>query len=142
MRNAAGRLKFIKPQEPVLVETPPVSDDWLHEIKYDGFRTQIISRLGWRARLHPHRDHFGPSATGRLSPLPRSSRRNPSSSTARAHGDPVGFDQAGTRHHSVQPTCEGGGAEFFEAAEKMGLEGMVSSRRESSYRSGARTRPG
>jgi ATP-dependent DNA ligase len=32
----------------------------------------------------------------------------------------------------------GGGAEFFEAAEKMGLEGMVSKRRESSYRSGAK----
>ncbi|MES0000074.1 hypothetical protein NKJ90_14875 [Mesorhizobium sp. M0051] len=33
---------------------------------------------------------------------------------------------------------EGGGAEFFEAAEKMGLEGMVSKLRERSYRSGAK----
>ena len=42
MRNAEPRLKFIKPQEPLLVLEPPVSDDWLHEIKYDGFRTQLI----------------------------------------------------------------------------------------------------
>ncbi|MBZ9705406.1 DNA ligase [Mesorhizobium sp. ESP7-2] len=45
MRNAAERLKFIKPQEPILVLEPPLSDDWLHEIKYDGFRTQLI--LDW-----------------------------------------------------------------------------------------------
>ncbi|AZO28499.1 hypothetical protein [Mesorhizobium sp. M1B.F.Ca.ET.045.04.1.1] len=31
--------------EPVQIETPPGSDDWLHEIKYDGFRTQLI--LDW-----------------------------------------------------------------------------------------------
>ena len=33
MRSDRERLKFIKPQEPILVEVPPVSDDWLHEIK-------------------------------------------------------------------------------------------------------------
>ncbi|MDX8469098.1 hypothetical protein RFM26_25705 [Mesorhizobium sp. VK23B] len=54
MRNASERLKFIRPLEPVQVETPPVSDDWLHDIKYDGFRTQLI--LDWAgACLHPHR---------------------------------------------------------------------------------------
>ncbi|WP_027040015.1 RNA ligase family protein [Mesorhizobium ciceri] len=36
------RLKFIKPMEPELVETPPQGDEWLHEIKFDGYRTQII----------------------------------------------------------------------------------------------------
>ncbi|PBB23941.1 MULTISPECIES: ATP-dependent DNA ligase [unclassified Mesorhizobium] len=36
------RLKFIKPMEPELVDTPPQSADWIHEIKYDGYRTQII----------------------------------------------------------------------------------------------------
>ncbi|RUZ78743.1 ATP-dependent DNA ligase [Mesorhizobium sp. M7A.F.Ca.US.006.01.1.1] len=35
-------LKFIKPMEPELVDTPPQGDDWLHEIKFDGYRTQII----------------------------------------------------------------------------------------------------
>ncbi len=36
------RLKFIKPMEPELVDTPPQGDDWLHEIKFDGYRTQAI----------------------------------------------------------------------------------------------------
>ncbi|WP_280178224.1 MULTISPECIES: hypothetical protein [Mesorhizobium] len=45
MPSNPDRLKFIKPQEPRLVLEPPVSDDWLHEIKYDGFRVQII--LDW-----------------------------------------------------------------------------------------------
>ncbi|TIN83073.1 RNA ligase family protein [Mesorhizobium sp.] len=44
MRREAGRdrLRFIPPQLPRLVEEPPVSDDWIHEIKYDGYRTQVI----------------------------------------------------------------------------------------------------
>ncbi|UCI22625.1 hypothetical protein FJ970_32335 (plasmid) [Mesorhizobium sp. B2-1-8] len=48
MRNAEPRLKFIKPQEPMLVLEAPVSDDWLHEIKYDGFR---IKYDGFRTQL-------------------------------------------------------------------------------------------
>jgi ATP-dependent DNA ligase len=36
------RLKFIKPMEPQLVDTPPQGDEWLHEIKFDGYRTQLI----------------------------------------------------------------------------------------------------
>lgn len=35
-------LKFIKPMEPELVDTPPQGDEWLHEIKFDGYRTQVI----------------------------------------------------------------------------------------------------
>ncbi|MER8464160.1 ATP-dependent DNA ligase [Mesorhizobium sp. M1396] len=35
-------LKFINPMEPELVDTPPQGDEWLHEIKFDGYRTQII----------------------------------------------------------------------------------------------------
>ncbi|QND66667.1 ATP-dependent DNA ligase [Mesorhizobium loti] len=36
------RLKFIKPIEPELADTPPQGDEWLHEIKFDGYRTQLI----------------------------------------------------------------------------------------------------
>ncbi|MCQ8872240.1 ATP-dependent DNA ligase [Mesorhizobium sp. LMG17149] len=36
------RLKFIPPMEPELVDTPPEGDNWIHEIKFDGYRTQII----------------------------------------------------------------------------------------------------
>lgn len=36
------RLNFIKPMEPELVDTPPEGDGWIHEIKFDGYRTQLI----------------------------------------------------------------------------------------------------
>ncbi|MDX8438371.1 ATP-dependent DNA ligase [Mesorhizobium australafricanum] len=36
------RLTFIKPMEPELVEQPPNGDGWAHEVKFDGYRTQLI----------------------------------------------------------------------------------------------------
>jgi bifunctional non-homologous end joining protein LigD len=35
-------LAFIEPMKPTLVDSPPAGDDWLHELKYDGFRTELI----------------------------------------------------------------------------------------------------
>ncbi|RUX96132.1 MULTISPECIES: ATP-dependent DNA ligase [unclassified Mesorhizobium] len=36
------RLKFIEPLLPTLVEKPPEGDGWIHEVKFDGYRSQII----------------------------------------------------------------------------------------------------
>ncbi|MER9005876.1 ATP-dependent DNA ligase [Mesorhizobium sp. M0862] len=36
------RLKFIPPLMPTLMEKPPEGDAWIHEIKFDGYRSQII----------------------------------------------------------------------------------------------------
>jgi hypothetical protein len=36
-----GRSAFIPPCIPTLVDKPPVGEAWTHEIKYDGYRTQI-----------------------------------------------------------------------------------------------------
>lgn len=36
------RLKFIQPMEPDLFDAPPAGDDWTHEVKFDGYRTQVI----------------------------------------------------------------------------------------------------
>ncbi|AZO41359.1 ATP-dependent DNA ligase [Mesorhizobium sp. M7D.F.Ca.US.005.01.1.1] len=36
------RLKFIEPLMPTLVEKPPEGDDWIHEVKFDGYRSQLI----------------------------------------------------------------------------------------------------
>jgi ATP-dependent DNA ligase len=55
---------IIPPQLATLVDEPPKGDDWVHEIKYDGYRTQLIlnngevralSRRGadWSAKYHP-----------------------------------------------------------------------------------------
>jgi bifunctional non-homologous end joining protein LigD len=36
------RLKFIPPLMPTLVEKPPEGDGWIHEVKFDGYRSQIV----------------------------------------------------------------------------------------------------
>jgi bifunctional non-homologous end joining protein LigD len=36
------RLKFVEPLLPTLVEKPPEGDDRIHEIKFDGYRSQIV----------------------------------------------------------------------------------------------------
>ncbi len=41
-----GRLEFIPPQLPSLVQKPPEGAEWIHEIKYDGYRTQLIIQDG------------------------------------------------------------------------------------------------
>lgn len=44
--KAPVKLEFIPPQLAKLEERPPLSDEWVHEIKYDGYRTQahIVGR--------------------------------------------------------------------------------------------------
>ncbi|WP_292172272.1 hypothetical protein [Mesorhizobium sp.] len=44
MRKRAGevRLSFVEPLMPTLVEKPPKGDGWLHEVKFDGYRSQIV----------------------------------------------------------------------------------------------------
>jgi bifunctional non-homologous end joining protein LigD len=32
---------FIKPMVPTLARTPPAGDDWIHEVKFDGWRAQV-----------------------------------------------------------------------------------------------------
>lgn len=40
------RLVFVPPMKPKLVKSPPLGDDWIHEIKLDGYRTQVIIEAG------------------------------------------------------------------------------------------------
>ena len=40
------KLKFIAPMMPTLVEKPPEAGEWIHEVKYDGYRTQIMIENG------------------------------------------------------------------------------------------------
>lgn len=43
MRQPGGvHLSFIRPMEPELVEQPPKGDEWSHEVKFDGYRTQVL----------------------------------------------------------------------------------------------------
>lgn len=40
--DSGVQLRFIRPMEPELVEQPPKGGEWSHEVKFDGYRTQII----------------------------------------------------------------------------------------------------
>jgi bifunctional non-homologous end joining protein LigD len=60
MRSAYG-LGFIKPELPTLVPEPLTGEGWIHEIKYDGYRTLIIIDQGRvRAFSRQGRDWTGP----------------------------------------------------------------------------------
>lgn len=45
---------FIDPATPVLVPEPPLGPEWLHEIKWDGYRMQV-QKAGDRVRLFNRR---------------------------------------------------------------------------------------
>lgn len=44
MRKPAGgaRLSFMPPLLPALVDKPPEGEGWIHEVKFDGYRSQIV----------------------------------------------------------------------------------------------------
>ncbi|ESX17285.1 MULTISPECIES: DNA ligase D [unclassified Mesorhizobium] len=56
MTSAIDRLSFIEFQSPTLVEKAPEGGDWLHEIKYDGYRTQLVVE-GGKARAFTRRGY-------------------------------------------------------------------------------------
>jgi len=37
---------YVRPCDPVLRKVPPSGDEWLHEIKWDGYRAQLHVRAG------------------------------------------------------------------------------------------------
>jgi bifunctional non-homologous end joining protein LigD len=183
MGNGKPRLRFIKPMEPAQVLEPPVSDDWIHEIKYDGFRTQLVrdwagvrafSRKGhdWSKRYWPIIDAaerlkaksfiidgevIAPDPDGKPNFHEMHSRMAWNAELlAFVSFDLLHIDGEDLRSRAlverkallwnlVKPAdgiiqysahVDGNGADFFAAVDKMGLEGMVSKRRESPYRGG------
>ncbi|WP_292326026.1 RNA ligase family protein [Mesorhizobium sp.] len=177
------RLRFIKPQEPAQVLEPPVSDDWLHEIKYDGYRTQLIldwagarafSRNGhdWSKRYWPivaaaeklpaksfilDGEMIAPEPDGRPNFQQMHSRMTwnaeqlafVSFDLLHLNGEDLRslplVDRKAKLWNLVKPAdgiiqysahVEGNGAAFFAAVDKMGLEGMVSKRKNAPYHSG------
>ncbi|HET7717368.1 MAG TPA: DNA ligase D [Bauldia sp.] len=59
--------KFVAPQLATLVDAPPEGDEWIHEIKYDGYRV-LAAIGGGEARLYTRR---GLDWTGKFRPLVR-----------------------------------------------------------------------
>ncbi|RWX72599.1 DNA ligase [Mesorhizobium sp. M2A.F.Ca.ET.039.01.1.1] len=169
---------------PVLIEVPPAGDDWLHEIKHDGYRTELIldwagarafSKKGfdWSSKYWPivtaaealpassfilDGEMIAPDATGHsdLQSLRQAMKWN-AERLAFVAFDILHLDGKDLRAlplierkailwDLVKPAqgaiqfvqhVVGGGAEFFQAAEQFDLEGIVSKRPNSAYRSGA-----
>lgn len=183
--RAARRLGFIKPLMPALVDEVPAGNDWIHEIKYDGYRTQLLIQNGharaftrrgfdWTARYQPiarcadqfacrsaiidgeiivqdangrsdfHllRERIGNSTEGfalmafdLLHLDGRDLRDAPLEDRRAALGDLLGEnDPARSVHFSEH--IVGNGPAFFAAVDQLGLEGIVSKKLGSRYRSG------
>jgi bifunctional non-homologous end joining protein LigD len=43
---ASQPLRFVDFELPTLVEKPPEGPGWIHEIKYDGYRTELLIQGG------------------------------------------------------------------------------------------------
>jgi bifunctional non-homologous end joining protein LigD len=179
------RSAFIPPCIPTLVDKPPEGDAWAHEIKYDGYRTQI-HLIGRKAYGYTRNGHDWSTKYGPVLVAARETIR----CDAIVDGEMVVQDETGRSDFKKLATAirwenaslvfyafdllwvdgsdlrklrcderrsrleilvgpprpdipiqfsqsfEGSGAEFFGAVEKMSLEGIVSKRRASIYRSG------
>src|SRR5262245_12923133 len=72
-RSAPTPIGFIRPEIPTLAAGPPSGEGWIHEIKYDGYRTLIVIDRGKVKAFSRHgRDWTGPyrrvvEAVGKLS---------------------------------------------------------------------------
>lgn len=42
LEKAVPHLGFVPTMQPTLVDAAPEGDDWIHEIKYDGYRTELL----------------------------------------------------------------------------------------------------
>jgi bifunctional non-homologous end joining protein LigD len=61
VRSVSLPLGFIKPEIPTLVPDPPTGEGWIHEIKYDGYRTLVVvDEYRVRAFSRQGRDWTGP----------------------------------------------------------------------------------
>jgi DNA ligase D-like protein (predicted ligase) len=178
-------LGFIDPMLPTLVREAPEGDDWLHEIKHDGYRTQLVidgadmrafTRYGfdwtdrYRLVLHAAGELDCSSATidgemivqdeaGRsdFQAFKRAMEREPERLVFMAfdllhlNGTDIRPEPLIDRRRRLQdlvgrhdPGCRiqysehvvGNGAALFAAADNLGLEGIVSKKLSSRYRSG------
>jgi DNA ligase D-like protein (predicted ligase) len=178
-----SRIRFVEFLKPVTAEKPPRGTDWIHEIKHDGYRTQLLVEDGRAAAYsksgHDWTDRYphiakaaaklgcvtaiidgevvinNENGVSDFSRLPGAIRREPQNLLFMAF-DLLHLDGTDLRR---EPLIErkkllkkllgrrkgpiryvdhlvADGASFFAACENLGLEGMVSKRPDSIYKSG------
>lgn len=177
-------LRFIEPAQPTLADRPPPGTEWLHEVKFDGYRTQLAIGAG-SARAYSRR---GIDWTSRYPQIVAAAAALPCAS-AILDGEVILPNGAGGDFHRLASTIkrhperlvfvafdllhlnggdlafrpveerrgmlaallqdappaitlsqaiEGDGEKAFDLAERLNLEGIISKRKGSPYRSGAK----
>src|SRR6516225_6083906 len=119
---------FIAPCLPTDASQPPSGEQWLHEIKHDGFRV-IASKDGNRVRLY---SRLGNDLTYRFRLISEALARLQVRKATLA--SVIGRAGSGLRFNEHMEETDG--LLVFQHACKLGLEGIVSKRRDSRYRSG------
>ena len=184
VRTPLSKPSFVAPMLPSLVLDAPAGDDWIHEIKFDGYRT-LLAVNGGQARAFTRNgydwsDRYGPIVEAAAKLRCRSAIIDGEVISPGADGASdfhgvmpaisrggrglvfVAFDllflddkdlrtvpleerrralrklmpRSPKSHLQFSEEIAGDGAEVFAAADRMGLEGIVSKRRDSRYRSG------
>src|SRR5262249_14754866 len=130
---AVSEFRFIPPCSPIRAKEVPAGDDWLHEVKFDGYRVQV-HKVGSRVIIYSRNGHDFterfPSIAQLLHELP--------AKAAVVDGEVVASDlleRFGCPAISLPEPFEDGLA-LLHVAEQRGLEGTVSKRRDAPYRSG------
>jgi len=113
---------------PTKTDKLPSGGDWLHEIKHDGFRI-IARKKGSQVRLY---SRPGNDLTHRF-PLIVETLGRLRSRSCIIDGEAVACDDNGVASFDL---IGGDGPTVFAHACKLGLEGIVSKRKDSAYRSG------
>jgi bifunctional non-homologous end joining protein LigD len=133
-------LRFIATMQPALVDEAPAGPGWMHEIKYDGYQTQLhVGAAGVRAFSRNGHDW-----TSKYEPIIRDARAIPARS-AIIDGEVCVQDERGVTDFSALPgAIRSRPADlvffaFFQLADQHGLEGIVSKRKGSRYTSGSTT---
>ena len=184
----AGLPDYVPPMLTTLVSEPPAGEDWIHEVKYDGYR--LVARIArGKARLFSRNEKEWtasfPDVARDLAALPVQSAwidgevvvldetgRSSFQALQNALASPKtpglaffvfdvmhldGYDLRGValkerkrvlRELAAKPPgvvrggpeLAGSGSEFFAQACKLGLEGIIAKRADSTYASGLRTR--
>ena len=122
----ADGASFIEPCLSSPADKPPSGSNWIHEIKHDGYRLM--------ARQDPVRTPgvpvcLGPDGAERDGPAARANRVRKATLASMLRNSRPGVR---LNEHMGHPE----GAVVFQHACKMGLEGIVSKRKASRYRSG------
>jgi bifunctional non-homologous end joining protein LigD len=115
-----SKLSFVEPQSPTITARAPAGDGWIHEVKFDGYRTQLVIEHG-RIRAFTRNGH---DWSGRYWPICKVASWIPASS-AIIDGEVCVTDARGVTDFDALTACIGNapGRLAFVAFDLLHLDG-------------------